>query len=275
MSKEGAMEKVPSDAALGASSPISSSSAAFERARSNKVHEDLMQWSRRIITFLNNLAPEELGSGVVQERAAMPHQAFYRAKALEFVFRKKFGVLLSYQTEYGFLTRKIVHEDGSISWSAPIFTKGRSLGVGFTIGRQSSGMCLALMNDEAVHNALKARGRVAFKGQFLIDMDGTYIRPIRLDSRCQADNVIVDADGGMLAKYFRMEALMIDFSLEFVRVRLSSKKNKRIYGDIFEIETALDGTLAPPSELNGVFDYLNRLVASGRLAAKKSRRAAS
>lgn len=234
---------------------------------SNRQHEKLLKWSTKTIKFLNNLTTDQIVDANHVRKAAMPHSAFARAKALEFVFRKKYGFLLSYQYEAGFVTKKLVDEEGNITWSPPIFTKGRSVGVGVTAGRQLSGMCLALMNDEAVTNSTKPHYRMGLKGQFLLDMDGAAVKPVRLDSTSQADNVIVDPRGCMLAKYFRMEAMMVDFSVEGVYINVGNL-NKAVYGNDYSIEAVLNGEVEPPSEFVGVLDLLNRLAKSGQSKGK-------
>lgn len=231
---------------------------------SNRRHEELLRWSTKIITFLNNLTTEQPVGDQRVRNAAMPYQAFTRAKALVFVFRKKWGFLGSFQSEIGFITKKLTDGDGNIRWSAPIFTKGKSIGIGLTIGRLQSGMCLALMNDEALASASKATFRVGFKGQFLLDMDGAYLRAVRLDSTSQEDNVIMDGSGGMLAKYFRMEAMILDFSVELISVSQNKVANRRLYGNDYKVEDVLNGMEDVPIEFNGVIDLLNRLAEAGR-----------
>jgi len=238
--------------------------ASTHPSLSNRRHEELLRWSTKIITFLNNLTTEQPVDDRRVRNAAMPFQAFTRAKALVFVFRRKWGFLGSFQSEIGFITKKLTDEHGNIRWSAPIFTKGSSIGMGLTVGRLQSGMCLALMNDEALAGASKATFRVGFKGQFLIDMDGAYLRAVRLDSTSQEDNVIIDGAGGMLAKYFRMEAMIVDFSMEFISVSQNKDANRRLYGNDYKVEDVLNGMEEVPIEFNGVIDLLNRLAEAGR-----------
>eukprot|EP00890_Picochlorum_soloecismus_P001824 jgi/Picsp_1/2642/NSC_00872-R1_actin cortical patch component lsb4 len=244
--------------------------ASTHPSLSNRRHEELLRWSTKIITFLNNLTTEQPVGDQRVKNAAMPYQAFTRAKALVFVFRKKWGFLGSYQSEVGFITKKLTAEDGTIRWSAPIFTKGNSVGLGLTIGRLQTGMCLALMNDEALVSASKATFRIGFKGQFLIDMDGAYLRAVRLDSTSQEDNVIIDGAGGMLAKYFRMEAMIVDFSMELITVSQNKVANRRLYGNDYKVDDVLNGKEEIPIEFNGVIDLLNRLAEAGR--QKKNQR---
>jgi len=177
------------------------------------LHEKLMQSASQTIKFLNNLTSQQPVRGNIVRNAAMPLSAFKSVKALCFSFRRKWAFLGSYQIEKGFVTTKIVSNDGSIRWSAPLFVSGRLFGFGLAIGRQKSGYCLALLNDIALQNIIRSRKIFGLKGDFLVDMDGAYIRSTHMDSTAQDDVVICDSNGGMMARYFRMDALMIHYGL--------------------------------------------------------------
>ena len=236
----------------------------------NYRHERLLKWSTKVITFLNNLTMEQK-VGKVTQKAAMPHSAFARPTALAFIFRRKYGFVgVSMQTDIGFITKKIVNEaTGEISWSAPFFIKGRGFGVGLTVGKLQSGLCLALMNEPALDHSLQKEIKFGAQVQFLVDMDGAYLRSVRLDSTGMADNVIEDGHGGLIAKYFRMEAMLVDFSLEWTRSKPNKFLNSLIYGEECTCEEILGGSIPPPTEFSGVIDLLNRLSESGRRKPKK------
>lgn len=174
-----------------------------------------MKWSGRTINFLSTLTSQQPGEAAGPVRnAAMPISAFKGVKGLAFIFRKKWGCICSYQRQVGFVTTKIVGADGTITWSPPLFVNGRLFGLGIIIGRQRSGMCLALLNDQAVQTALKGQKLFKLNADFLVDMDGAYLRATNIDSTSADDNVVTDASGNMLARYYRTNAMMIDFSME-------------------------------------------------------------
>lgn len=221
------------------------------------LHEELLKWAGKIILFLNNLTSDVPHPKGGVQKAAMPTSAFKTVKALSFVFRRKWACLVSYQQDIGFLTRKITGPDG-ITWSSPYFMIGRSFGVGFTIGSLKSGICLALMNDEAVKSYSKKKYIMTVNGQFLVDMDGARIRPTKIDSTNVDDNVIGDGNSGaMLAKYFRMEAMMIDFSVGGGTVGPWKSRNKYLYGTN-EFDKVWEDKVETPSELIPVLDVLKR-----------------
>lgn len=244
-----------------------SESGSFSRRTSsitNQSHEQLLRWSTKIITFLNNLTMEQT-SGKTKRKAAMPYSAFAKPKALAFFFRRSYGFLLAgAQNEIGFITRKITDKDtGVIRWSAPYFMKGHGLSIGFTLGKLQSGLCLALMNDQALEHSLQSNIKFGSKCRFLIDMDGAYIRPVMLDSTAMEDNVIEDGHGGLMAKYFRLHAMMADITLDWARVVPYTSLNRSIYGPDVTGEEILGGEIMPPTEFSGVIDLLNRLSAYG------------
>lgn len=255
-----------------------SESGVFASRRSsitNQRHERLLKWSTRIITFLNNLTMEQT-SGKNKKKAAMPYSAFARPKALAFFFRRSYGFLLAgMQSEIGFITKKIVdQETGEVRWSAPYFMKGHGVSVGFTLGKLQSGLCLALMNDEALDNSLQSNIKFGAKFRFLVDMDGAYIRPVMLDSTAMEDNVIEDGHGGLIAKYFRMQAMMVDVTLDWARIVPFKYLNNIVYGKEMTEDDILCGQVAPPTEFSGVIDLLNRLSAYGdKKALQKKARA--
>ncbi|WPT18185.1 hypothetical protein PSENEW3_00006186 [Picochlorum sp. SENEW3] len=263
------------DEYLGQSTASFQGTQSMDSRRSSSLtnarHEALMKWSNEVVKFLNNLTSEQPdGLHGPRQKAAMPHSAFAKPTALAFLFKRKWGCLVSIENETGFITRKIVDEEGNISWSAPYFTKGRGVGIGFSFGRLSSGICLALMNEEALDYALGKKGKFGANLQFLIDMDGAYIRSVSLDSTSQVDNVInIDSKGGLMAKYFRMQAMMVDFSIEFIRTYPDAYLNDKVYSDACGEREILSGTLMPPFEFSGVIDLLNRLAASGGRAKPK------
>lgn len=234
---------------------------------SRAAHERLLRWSTRVITFLNNLTLDPTGQVTLTgqpKQAAMPISAFAKPKALAFVFRKSYGFLgVGVLTEIGFITKKLVHPDGSMSWSAPYFLRSRGYSVGLTIGRLQSGYCLALLNDEAVDRILASEVKFGANFRFFVDMDGAYVRPVRIDSTNETDNVIEDGHGGMIAKYFRLDAMMIDVTFTWAKNFSYQRLNDAVYGAEMSADEVMGGTVCPPAEFEGVIDLLNRLSAAG------------
>ncbi len=234
---------------------------------SRVTHERLLRWSTRVIAFLNNLTLDPTGQVThtgQPKKVAMPISAFAKPKALAFVFRKAYGFLgVGVLTEIGFITKKLVHPDGSVSWSAPYFLRSRGYSVGLTIGRLQSGYCLALLNDEAVERILAPEVKFGANFRFFVDMDGAYVRPVRIDSTNETDNVLEDGHGGLIAKYFRLEAMMIDVTFTWAKNFSYRRLNDAVYGAEVSEDEVMGGTVSPPAEFEGVIDLLNRLSAAG------------
>ena len=171
-------------------------------------------------------------AGVVQ-KAAMPITAFRGAKGFVFTHRRKYGFLFgSYQIDVGFITAKVVNEDGEITWSPPLFRQRRVFGIGPALGYLRGGTCLALLNDEAVLSQTQPEVSAQLRGRFLVDMNGSRIREIQLDSKLIEENVVKTKSGGLLAQYFRLRAMLVELSISVGRGSLMKKKNTDLYGDV-------------------------------------------
>ena len=271
----GYVQPLDSLATGGTGTITSSISSRRESHVSKSTHEKLLRWSTRVIAFLNNLTQDPNGQMTVAgqpKKAAMPISAFAKPKALAFVFRKSYGFLgVGVLNEVGFITKKLVHPDGRVSWSAPYFLCGRGYSVGLTLGRLQTGYCLALLNDEAVDRCLARDLKFGASLKFFVDMDGAYIRPVRIDSTNETDNVLDDGHGGLMAKYFRLEAMMVDCTFNWARTYPFRRLNDSVYGTVVSEDEVLGGTLAGPAEFEGVIDLLNRLSAAGDPRARKPR----
>jgi hypothetical protein len=180
----------------------------------NAVHERLLKLTNMTIRFLNNLTTDERRpDGAVAHKAAMPLTAFQNVKALAVCLRRKWGALGSFTTEVAFITRKLVGPDGEVRWSAPYFMRASQVGLGLSLGWLQSGHCYALLNEQAVEAFSHPRSTFNVVGGFLVDMNGSRLRPLELDSSWSDMAVSTDAHGGTMAKYFRMKAMMVDLSL--------------------------------------------------------------
>lgn len=221
------------------------------------LHKKLLDRAGRSITFLTNLTTEVPLPGNKVKKAAMPLSAFRGAKALAFVFRTKYGFLGSYQKEVAFVTRKIVHPNGTVSWSAPLFLRSHSLGLGVTLGYFRGGFCTAILDDTALKFCLNNRLITTARGTFLIDMNGARVRGVSLDSASLDNNVSSSAVQGTRANYFRAEAMLMDFSLNFGYFRKITALNEALYGKATP-EEVLSGAVPCPTEFLTVLDVLKR-----------------
>ena len=193
------------------------------------------------------------------QNPAMPSTAFKGAKALAFAIRSKHGLVGSYQREMGFLTKKIQHPDGTVSWSPPVFMHSRYFGIGATAGYFRGGFCAAILDDVALDFVLKRKGLLfAAKANFLVDMNGARIRPVNLDSSKVENVVASDARSGTRANYFRAHAMIMDWSLNLGFMGLWNKRNKQVYGDASP-EDILAGKVRHPAEFDQVFKEIQRL----------------
>lgn len=196
------------------------------------------------------------------------------------MFRNKYGAMVTYMSERGFLIRKI--PGPQVKWSAPVFVTGSCMGAGFSggehawvvgmawcgkgilgggapaEGRRPSAQfprvergirlgedprcfappgaapptreaalppftgytkartCLALANGQAVDSFLKGKSEFGPAVHFLLDMNGSRIKRASFDSSEHQDMTKVERDkfGGVTARYFQVEAAMIDVSIQ-------------------------------------------------------------
>lgn len=237
---------------------------------SDRLHSKLLIQGSRSYTFLSNLTKVvPLPNNRVQ-KPAMPSTAFKGAKALAFAIRSKHGLLGSYQREMGFITKKIVNPDGSITWSAPLFMHSRYFGVGATAGYFRGGFCAAILDDTALEFCLKKKG-ILFnaKANFLVDMNGARMRPVHLDSSKVENVVASDARSGTRANYFRAHAMMVDWSLNWGFMGVWASRNREVYGNA-TCEDVLSGRVPRPVEFDQVFKEIQRLTEEAMVVAPKA-----
>jgi hypothetical protein len=67
-------------------------------------------------------------------RPAPPFPGDPSAQGLACIYRRKAGLLLSRTKAQGFIIKRIVQPDGTSTWSAPVFVRGRGYGLGLTVG---------------------------------------------------------------------------------------------------------------------------------------------
>lgn len=141
---------------------------------------------------------------------------FSTLKGIAIKYKSKYGALLTRTTERGFVIRKLTGPGGEIRWSAPVFLQGSAMGAGLSGGYRKSRTCIALANDQAVQSALRSQSEFGPCVHFLLDMNGTRIKRAHFDSSDQASQTAVSQDrhGGMTAKYYQVDAAMVDISVE-------------------------------------------------------------
>lgn len=233
------------------------------------LEEKLIMRSNETMELLHNLVDDQeiIGDRIVSRQPAMPMSALVGAKALVIVFRRKWGLIGSYVSDFGFITRKISDPHGSVSWSPPIFLHGSLFGLGLTAGHATVDFCRALLDEKAVEQALKSKTSFEPYFRFLVDMDGARIRGTHYDSSILQDNVETKRTG-TTATYFIASAMLIEGSLNLGYFRPLSKWNKLLYGNASQ-EEILKGSVPCPGPFLPVIELLKSI---SDAAAIKSRR---
>ena len=220
----------------------------------------LTNGAQKTFTFLNNLTSEHTDASGEVRKAAMPLTAFRGAKGFMIIHRRRYGLLLgSYQLDDGFLTVKRLTADGKETLSPPLFYRRRVFGIGPALGYLRGGTCLALLNDEAVQSQIKSDTSLQIKGRFLVDMNGSHIREIQLDSNLMEENVIQDSHGGMVAQYFRLKALLAEITINISMHGLIKNVNSMLYGDVTPEEVLTGNVPGRASWKDGWCSELSRV----------------
>ncbi|EFN56581.1 hypothetical protein CHLNCDRAFT_144281 [Chlorella variabilis] len=197
---------------------------AHDSARALSLGERSEKETRRLqhaVTFVTHFLAELTDSSLlgvdvtgrdVVRVAAMPKTAIYQAEGLAFIRRRKKGCLLSWGSETVVLIWKKALPDGTTVWSGPIFLKGKTWGVGFTLGFLDMRICLAILNTKGMGAVLRPHHSATVSASFMVDMNGSKIRALRTSSADEVSQVTTDAHGGMQAKYYLLEACIVDLS---------------------------------------------------------------
>jgi hypothetical protein len=233
------------------------------------LEEKLIVRSNDTIALLHNLIDDQeiIGNTIVPRQPAMPMSALAGAKALVIVFRRKWGLIGSYVSDFGFITRKITNPDGSVNWSPPIFLHGSLYGLGFTAGHASVNFCRALLDERAVEEALKSKTSFEPYFRFLVDMDGARIRGTQYDSSILQDNVQTNKSG-TTATYFIASAMLIEGSLNLGYFRPLGKWNKLLYGNASN-EEILNGSVTCPGPFLPVLELIKSISDAAAIRAKR------
>lgn len=230
--------------------------------RSEKQQRRLMkavEFTQQLLADLtdSSLIGVDLEGRDVVRVAAMPKTAIYHSQGLAFISRRKKGALLSVSSERVVLVWKKSMPDGSTVWSGPIFLKGKSWGAGFTVGFLNMRLCLALMNSKGLDSVLCPHHATAFNASFFVDMNGSKVRPIRTSSAGASTQVQTDAQGGMHARYYLLEACIVDISANGGYFGADMAMNQAIYGPGVDVHDVLECRVAPPPEFQPVYTLLN------------------
>ncbi|KAL4418989.1 hypothetical protein ABPG77_004462 [Micractinium sp. CCAP 211/92] len=220
-----------------------------------KVVEDI-SWGLDALTASPVLGVDATGRDIVK-LAAMPKTAVVHAEGLAFVRRKKKGAIFGMTKERVVLMRRSALPDGTVVWSGPVFLRAKSFSLGLTWGSFHMEICTAIMNDKGMHSVLRPHRNLCFNAAFLVDMNGNRVRRLHTSSSGAQSQVTMDKDGGMMAKYYLMEAGMVDLSCQGGSFGLDDQLNYAAYGPGFDAQLVLQGKLAPPPEFQPVYNRLN------------------
>lgn len=205
---------------------------------------------------------------------AMPKSALLHTQGLACIYRRKAGLLLSRTKAQGFIIKRIVRPDGTSTWSAPVFVRGRGFGLGLTAGVSRTFFCGALMNTAAFERELRQQCSASVACSFLVDMNGSYLRKTVFDSSTAGPSEVVTHDGGaMTATYFRGTAMLVDGSVNVHWMYPFSQLNAELYGEGVDALSVLNGDLPPPEGFRAVHELLDRLTAQAAavMPGKKDR----
>lgn len=236
------------------------------------VHQRLHKQAAWVVTVLEELTTATRVGPDKVKIPAMPKSAVRHTQGLAIMKKIKRGCVLSMTQEHAFVINKVVGDDGNIRWSAPVFMRGSAYGVGLTFGYMTTWTCLALMNDKSLESATTKRGDWGFNWNFLLDMDASRIKKVSIDSAAADSQVVTDRFGGMLAKYYIVDAALLDLSMRGGRVRPNKKLNMAVYGPNVNTQDILAGKVLPPVEFQPVYDLLNSFISETAPAPKVERR---
>ncbi|KAL4444081.1 hypothetical protein ABPG75_011818 [Micractinium tetrahymenae] len=227
-----------------------------------KIVEDI-KWGLDALTASPVLGVDAAGRDIVK-LAAMPKTAVVHAEGLAFVRRKKKGAIFGVTKERVALIKRTALPDGTVVWSAPVFLRAKSYSLGLTGGFFRMEICMAIMNDKGMHSVLRPHRNLGFNAAFLVDMNGSSVRRLHTSSSGAQSQVTMDKDGGMMAKYYLMEAGMVDLSCRGGSFGLDDQLNYAVYGPNFDAQLVLQSKVLPPPEFQPIYNRLNEFVKEAR-----------
>ncbi|KAL4430954.1 hypothetical protein ABPG75_006210 [Micractinium tetrahymenae] len=193
---------------------------------------------------------------IVVRVGAMPKSAVAHAEGLAFIFRRKAGALLTFGHERCLLIARVAGENGGeAGWSAPLFCRGRTLGLGLSAGWMEMQVCWAIEGQANIQDLLKPQSLAGVNAAFLIDMNGARIRPVRRS----AGSTVGATRGGLIAKYFITQACMVDLAVRGGSFRQDVQLNRALYGPSASPHDILQGRVPRPPGLEPVYALLAQL----------------
>ncbi|PSC75521.1 hypothetical protein C2E20_1298 [Micractinium conductrix] len=216
-------------------------------------------WIMDELTSSQVLGVDASGREIVR-LPAMPKTAVSGAQALAFARRKKVGAILGVTKERVVLISKKALPDGGVLWSAPVFLRSTSYSLGVTAGYYKQAVCLAIMNDKGLAAVQRPTRNLGASAAFLLDMNGSRVRPLLTSSAGASSQVQTDKEGGMAARYYLMEAGMVDLSCRGGSFGLDLATNQALYGPNFDAQEVLQCRVQPPPEFTPVYNRLNEFV---------------
>jgi len=203
----------------------------------------------------------------------MPKSALDKAMGIEITISHKTGFgFFSYTKTKGMVfARNLVDSDSggrdgiigppglcTPKWSPPIFTKGFSLGIGFSVGAETLCRCNVLLNEEALKERLRKVDSFGAAVNTLVDMNGSRLRKCQVTSAGDSQPVINEPNGGSYARYYIVEALLVEAAFRFIRKRPWKALNDDLYGPYVAPGDVLAGKVDHPPQMKVFYDLLQQ-----------------
>lgn len=200
----------------------------------------------------------------------MPKSALDKAIGLEIIISHKIGFgLFSYTRTKGMVfARNLVECPGEENptaaaglltnkWSPPIFTKGFSFGIGLSAGTETLCLCNVLLNTEALKERLRRVDSFGATVNTLVDMNGSRLRKCQITSAGNIHPVIKDPNGGSFARYYIVEALLVEAAVRYIRKRPWKALNDDLYGPV-DPGDVLSGKVEQPPQMKPFYELLQQ-----------------
>ncbi|KDD74721.1 hypothetical protein H632_c1113p1 [Helicosporidium sp. ATCC 50920] len=221
--------------------------------------ERLQRYAHDAVILLQDLTATQTVGDTVRV-PIMPKGALMRAEGFCLVHRRRAGALVSVGRERGLVIARLAAPGaGGNYWSAPVFTRGRVISLGFTGGFMRTRLCLALTNRQAVDSAMRRSTGLGVACTFLLDMNGSRVRSAQVDSRSTASPLVTDKHGGVLMRYFTMDAAMVDLSVRAQSFDLDQNFNEAVYGERVAVDDILKGLVPPPPQFQILYTVLEQI----------------
>ncbi|KAL6781010.1 POC13A [Auxenochlorella protothecoides x Auxenochlorella symbiontica] len=210
--------------------------------------QELRVMSEQAVDLLDKLIMQkELPRGT----EALPRGKVVKAKGLLFMLSKKVGIAASIQHGHGFLIAKLPGVGGEDSWSAPVFVKIRSGGVGITLG-VSEIKSISVVKSEA-----------ALKGllEFQIGISADIRTALGTSDAAERPGTTFGSPAAMrdIVSYSIAQGHMVDLSLRGGCLSLDEDAARVAYGPGVDQAKALTGDLELPAPLKSLYAALDKV----------------